>query len=175
MTDVIIYTDGSSSPADHSGGWAALLLASDREKVVTGAIADTTNQQMELMAAIGGLAALKRTRRWKVKLYSDSRYLIEGFNSGWLVRWQANGWLNYRNKPVANQALWEVLEQLAVIFDVEFEHVKGHAGHPINERVDRLASEARRLGIAERNQDHTGQVQSEGRRGSSGTVFVCKR
>jgi ribonuclease HI len=106
---------------------------------------------MELMAAIGALAALKRTRCWKVKIYSDSAYLVNCFKQQWYLKWQANGWMNYRNKPVANRELWETLESLVVLFDVEFEHVKGHAGHPINERVDRLASEARRLGLATTN------------------------
>jgi ribonuclease HI len=147
MPSISIYTDGSSSLADRSGGWAALLIAGDRKRVVTGWDYNTTNQRMELAAAIGGLAALRRGRRWKVELYSDSRYLTECFNKGWMVNWKTNGWMNYRNKPVANRDLWMSLESLVVLFDVEFKHVKGHAGHPINERVDRLASEARRLGI----------------------------
>lgn len=157
MPDVIVYTDGSSSPADGSGGWAALMLNGVRTKVVSGCASNTTNQRMELMAAIGGLTALKRTRRWKVKIYSDSAYLVNCFHQGWLPKWKANGWRNYRNKPVANQDLWERLEFLTLQFDVEFEHVKGHAGHRLNEQVDRLASEARRLGIERSNskQDHT--------------------
>lgn len=124
-----------------------MLIAKGHEKVVTGWESDTTNQRMELMAAIGAFTALKRTRRWKVKVYSDSAYLVNCFNQGWYIKWRSNGWLNYRNKPVANRELWETLESLVVLFDVEFEHVKGHAGNSINERVDRLASEARRLGI----------------------------
>lgn len=148
MTEITIFTDGSSSPADKSGGWGAILLANGREKVVSGYAFDTTNQRMELMAAIGGIAALKRTRRWKVKLYSDSAYLVNCFNQGWQVKWRSNGWLNYRNKPVANRELWETLESLVSLFDVEFIHVKGHSGHAMNERVDRIASEARRHGLA---------------------------
>lgn len=151
------------------------MLAGDREKIVSGWESETTNQRMELTAAIGGLAALKRRRRWEVKLYSDSRYLTECFNQEWYVKWIANGWLNYRNKPVANRDLWEALASLVVLFDVEFEHVKGHAGHPINERVDRLASEARRLGIAYRAQNYSKRVPSAEREGSSRVIFVCKR
>jgi ribonuclease HI len=142
--DVLIYTDGSSSPVDHSGGWAAILIAGTRARVVQGWEVDTTNQRMELRAAIGGLSALKRTRRWEVKVYSDSAYLVNCFLQGWLAKWRQNGWYTYRNKPVANRELWEQLELLAKRHDVEFEHVKGHAGHVLNERVDRLASEARR-------------------------------
>ena len=148
MTVVTIFTDGSSSPADKSGGWAALLIADGREKIVSGYESDTTNQRMELMAAIGALAALKPRRRWKVKLYSDSAYLVNCFLQGWYLKWRSNGWLNYRNKPVANRELWETLESLVALYDVEFIHVKGHAGHALNERVDVLASEARRLGLA---------------------------
>lgn len=154
-TNITIFTDGSSSPADKSGGWAALLLANGREKIVTGHEANSTNQRMELMAAIGALAALKRTRRWKVKLYSDSAYLVNCFQQQWYVKWRANGWLNYRNKPVANRELWETLESLVVLYDVEFIHVKGHAGHALNERVDGLASEARRAGLATRENQNT--------------------
>jgi ribonuclease HI len=151
VTDVVIFTDGSASVADKSGGWAALLIDSKgRERIITGYEADTTNQRMEIMAAIAALAALKRTRRWKVKLYSDSAYLVNCFKQHWYVKWRSNGWLNYRNKPVANRELWETLESLVVMYDVEFIHVKGHAGHALNERVDGLASEARRSGLATR-------------------------
>lgn len=148
MDHVVIFADGSASAADRSGGWGAILLYQGREKIVSGYTSDTTNQRMELMAAIGALAALKRTRRWKVKLYSDSAYLVNCFNQEWQVKWRSNGWMNYRNKPVANRELWETLESLVILFDVEFIHVKGHFGHAMNERVDRIASEARRLGLA---------------------------
>jgi ribonuclease HI len=172
-----MYTDGSSSPADKSGGWAALLLANGREKIVTGWESDTTNQRMELMAAIGGFTALKRRRRWGVKVYSDSAYLVNCFKQEWYVKWRANGWFNYRNKPVANRELWETLESLVVLYDVEFIHIKGHAGHPINERVDRLASEARRLGIeaARQIQDHPPRRESTHSEGSSYVCYICKR
>ena len=148
MKQVTIYTDGSASNRDRSGGWGAILLSDGREKIISGYESDTTNQRMELMAAIGALAALKPTRRWKVKLYSDSAYLVNCFIQEWHVKWRSNGWLNYRNKPVANRELWETLESLVALYDVEFIHIKGHAGHLMNERVDGLASEARRLGIA---------------------------
>lgn len=146
--DVIIYADGSSSSIDRSGGWAALLIYGGHEKIVTGYASDTTNQRMELMAAIGGLTALKRARRWKVKLYSDSAYVVNSFKEGWIEKWRTNGWLNYRNKSVANRDLWVTLHVLVSLYDVEFIHVKGHSGHVLNERVDRLASEARRQGLA---------------------------
>lgn len=151
---VVIYTDGSASSADGSGGWAALLVAKGRERVVTGYESDTTNQRMELMGAIAGLAALKPGRRWKVRIYSDSAYLVNCFNQGWIENWRSNGWVNYRNKPVANRDLWVTLHVLVSLYDVEFIHVKGHAGHTQNERVDRLASEARRLGLARNTENH---------------------
>lgn len=177
---VTIYTDGSSSPADKSGGWAALLIANGREKEVAGWEVDTTNQRMELMAAIGGLSALKQKRRWKVKLYSDSAYLVNCFLQEWYVKWRANGWLNYRNKPVANRELWETLESLVVLYDVEFIHVKGHAGHPVNERVDRLASEARRFGVdaistIRQEADNTSRAKSANRKGQGSPIYICKR
>ena len=156
LTEVTIFTDGSASNLDGSGGYAALLLANGREKIISGSAYNTTNQRMELMAAIQGLAALKRRRRrWKVKLYSDSAYVVNGFNQEWVVKWRANGWYNYRNKPVANRELWETLESLVVLHDVEFIHVKGHAGNVMNERVDGLASQARRLGLATRTTQTT--------------------
>jgi ribonuclease HI len=152
MTEVTIYCDGSASNRDRSGGWAAVLIDSKgREREISGYESDTTNQRMELMAAIGALAALKRARRWKVKVYSDSAYLVNCFKQEWIANWRYNGWLNYRNKPVANRELWETLESLVILYDVEFIHVKGHAGHAINERVDRMASEARRSGLATSN------------------------
>lgn len=150
MTDVIIFTDGSASNLDGSGGYAALLIAGEREKIVSGSAYNTTNQRMELMAVIQGLAALKRRRRWKVKVYSDSAYVVNGFRQEWVIKWRANGWYNYRNKPVANREMWETLESLVAIYDVEFIHIKGHAGNVMNERVDGLASQARRLGLASR-------------------------
>lgn len=153
--DVLIYTDGSASTVDRSGGWAAMLIAEGKEgprtKVVTGWDSDTTNQRMELKAAIGGLAALRRRRRLKVKVYSDSAYLVNCFVQGWISKWRAEGWRTYRNTAVANRDLWATLDRYVAIFDVEFEHVKGHAGHVLNEQVDRLASEARRQGIAKAN------------------------
>jgi ribonuclease HI len=151
---VVIYADGSSSSIDRSGGWAALLMSEGRERIVTGYESNTTNQRMELMAAIGGLTALKPGRRWEVKLYSDSAYVVNSFREGWIEKWRTNGWLNYRNKSVANRDLWVTLHVLVSLYDVEFIHVKGHSGHTQNERVDRLASEARRLGLARNSQNH---------------------
>jgi ribonuclease HI len=174
MADVTIFTDGSASPVDKSGGWGAILVSPGREKIVTGYTSNTTNQRMELMAAITALAALNPTRRWKVQLYSDSAYLVNCFKQGWIENWVANGWRNYRNKPVANRELWETLESLVVLYDVEFIHVKGHAGHAVNERVDRLASDARRQGIAtSRGKSQTHSQRS--RRASRNVQHVRER
>lgn len=156
MSDVIIYTDGSCSPKDRSGGYGAILIMDGREKIITGYESDTTNQRMELMGAIRGLAALRRIKRkkgrridlrWNVKLYTDSAYVVNAFRCNWIENWRRNGWRNYRNKPVANRELWETLDALAAHHHVEFIHVKGHAGNVLNERADRMASEARKAGI----------------------------
>jgi len=149
MSEVIIYTDGSCSSQDGSGGYGAILISNGRELIVTGHVSNTTNNRMELMAAVAGLAALKRRRRrrWKVKLYSDSAYLVNCFQCGWIPNWRAHEWMTYSGKPVANRELWETLESLVSLFDVEFIHVKGHSGHALNERADQIASEARKEGL----------------------------
>ena len=136
---VEIYTDGACSGNPGPGGWAALLRYGDTERVMAGAEALTTNNRMELRAAIEGLAALKRKSR--VDLHTDSQYVRRGITE-WLPRWKANGWKNSAKQPVANRDLWEMLETLTASHDVRFHWVKGHAGHPDNERVDAAARDA---------------------------------
>ncbi|MGO9987576.1 MAG: ribonuclease HI [Steroidobacteraceae bacterium] len=137
MTEVKLYTDGACRGNPGPGGWAALLIAGKERKEVSGAEAETTNNRMELMAAIGGLTALKR--RCTVQLYTDSRYVLQGFTE-WLPQWKARGWRTAAREPVKNQDLWEKLEQCAAAQDIQWHWVKGHSGHDGNEYVDRQAN-----------------------------------
>lgn len=138
-TLVEIFTDGACRGNPGPGGWAALLRYGDAEKLISGAEPETTNNRMELTAAIEGLAALKRPGR--VELTTDSQYVRQGITS-WLPRWKQNGWKTAARKTVKNQDLWQALDELAQRHSVAWHWVKGHSGHPENERVDRAANEA---------------------------------
>ena len=141
---VTIYTDGSCDTSSGRGGWAYLLVHQGRTKTASGFEAGTTNNRMELTAAVRALEALKEP--CSVTLVTDSEYLKKAFTDGWLRRWQANGWRTASRQPVKNQDLWlELLEQTAR-HDVKWSWTRGHAGHPQNEEVDRLALRARRGG-----------------------------
>jgi len=135
---VEIFTDGACSGNPGPGGWGALLRANGHEKTVTGGEAATTNNRMELMAAIAALESLKRPCR--VALYTDSSYVKNGITT-WLKGWKRNGWRTADKKPVKNAELWQRLEAAAAPHDVEWHWVKGHAGHVENERADALARE----------------------------------
>ena len=139
MTQVEIFTDGACRGNPGPGGWAALLVAGKERREVCGAEALTTNNRMELTAAISGLGALKR--RCAVKLYTDSKYVLQGITE-WLPGWKARGWRTAAREPVKNQDLWQLLDAAASSQDVEWIWVKGHSGHEGNEYVDRLANEA---------------------------------
>ncbi|HEV3008619.1 MAG TPA: ribonuclease HI [Burkholderiales bacterium] len=134
---VEVYTDGACRGNPGPGGWGALLRANGAEKELYGGEADTTNNRMELMAAIRALEALKRPSR--VKLYTDSIYVMKGITS-WIHDWKRRGWRTADKKPVKNEDLWRQLDELAAKHDVEWHWVKGHAGHPENERADQLAN-----------------------------------
>ena len=140
MKEVIIYTDGACSGNPGPGGWAAILIYGSHRKELCGGEKETTNQRMELMAAIEGLKALKEP--CKVKLYSDSAYLVNAFQQGWHEAWKEKGWKNSAGKPVANRELWEELLRLTEIHEVTFLKVKGHADDPLNNRCDQLATGA---------------------------------
>lgn len=137
MTEVEIYTDGACRGNPGPGGWAALLISGSERKEVSGAESATTNNRMELMAAIGALRALKR--RCAVKLYTDSKYVLQGYTE-WLPAWKARGWRTAAREPVKNQDLWEQLDAAAGAQDIEWHWVKGHSGHEQNEYVDQLAN-----------------------------------
>ena len=131
-----IYTDGSCLNNPGPGGWAAILVWGDHEKVLVGGDTETTNNRMELMAAIAALEAL--TRPVDVTLASDSTYLKDGITK-WINGWKKNGWKTAAKKPVANQDLWMRLDEAIKPHNITWAWVKGHAGHPMNERCDELA------------------------------------
>ena len=140
---VIIYTDGGASPNPGLGGWAAVLRspAHGAEREIRGAEADTTNNRMELTAAIQALRALKRP--CLVDLHTDSTYLRNAFEKGWLAKWRKNGWRNSQKQPVPNRDLWEELWALTQIHRVRWHWVKGHADDALNNRCDALVRRAR--------------------------------
>lgn len=139
-TDVVeIFTDGACRGNPGVGGWGALLRYKGKERELSGYLPDTTNNQMELMAAIQALEAL--TRPCDVVLTTDSQYLRQGITA-WLANWKRKGWRTAAGQPVKNQALWQRLDKAAARHNIEWHWVKGHSGHPDNERVDRLANRA---------------------------------
>ena len=135
---VIIHTDGACSGNPGPGGWGAILKFGDVEKELKGGEAHTTNNRMELMAAIQALEALKRPCR--VELHTDSQYVRNGI-SEWLPSWKARGWKTAAKAPVKNEDLWRRLDEARARHDVDWRWVKGHAGHDENERADQLARE----------------------------------
>ena len=137
--NIDIFTDGACSGNPGPGGWAAILRSGGHEKELSGGEKATTNNRMELMAAIQGLNALKRPCR--VTLSTDSRYVMDGLTK-WIKGWQKNGWKTAAKQPVKNADLWQALIAAAKPHRIEWLWVKGHAGHPDNERADKLASDA---------------------------------
>lgn len=134
---VMIYTDGACSGNPGPGGWGAVLMIGDHKKEISGAEPDTTNNRMELLAAIKGISALKK--KCDVMLFSDSAYLVRAFNEGWLENWVKNNWRKSNNAPVENQDLWERLYALVKNHTVTFVKVKGHSDNEWNNRCDALA------------------------------------
>lgn len=139
---VDLYTDGACSGNPGRGGWAAVLLASGRQKEISGYEPDTTNNRMELTAVIRGLACLKFP--CEVTVYSDSAYVINAFRQNWLVNWKRNGWKNASRQEVSNRDLWEQLDSLVERHKVTWVKVKGHSDNKYNNRCDELAVAAYR-------------------------------
>lgn len=133
---VDIYTDGACSGNPGPGGWGALMLCNGEEKELCGGEVETTNNRMEMLAAVQALQALKKPTR--VRLHTDSTYLKDGITK-WINNWKRNGWRTAAKKPVKNADLWQLLEEVMEPHDVEWHWVKGHSGHPENERADELA------------------------------------
>jgi ribonuclease HI len=149
VTEVVIYTDGACSGNPGPGGWGVVLQGGGRERELYGGDVQTTNNRMELMAAIQALEALQRPTT--VTLYTDSKYLLDGITK-WIHGWQRNGWLTSAKKPVKNDDLWRRLTAAMGPHEITWNWVKGHAGDPGNERADELA----RRGI----EDATGVAQA---------------
>jgi len=143
MKTVRIFTDGACEGNPGPGGWATILVSSEHRRELSGFEPATTNNRMELRAALEGLRALKE--RCEVDLYTDSQYLRNGMES-WLARWKTNEWRTADRKPVKNADLWRSLDEVAHAHRVRWHWIRGHDGHPENERCDALANEAIRRG-----------------------------
>jgi len=142
--DITVYTDGACSGNPGPGGWAALLIYGDKERVITGAEKDTTNNRMELAAVVESLRVLKEP--CIVRIHTDSAYIANAFNDKWIDNWIRRGWKTAAKKPVKNQDLWKDLLSLMEKHEVSFIKVKGHSDDELNNRVDGLAVEALKLG-----------------------------
>lgn len=140
MKDIVIYTDGACSGNPGPGGWGVVLFYGENKKELSGFEEETTNNRMELMAAIQALQALKEP--CKVKIHSDSAYVVNCFKQGWHKNWVKNGWKNSKKQPVENQDLWKQLLSLMEDHQVEYIKVKGHSDNQWNNRCDELATGA---------------------------------
>lgn len=139
MDTVTIVTDGSCLGNPGPGGWAALLQCGPHEKMLSGGVAESTNNRMELTAVLHGLQALKRP--CAVTLVTDSQLVAKGLTE-WLPQWQARNWQTTKRQPVKNREAWEAIAEVMAAHTIRVEHVPGHAGHPLNERVDQVARQA---------------------------------
>ncbi|MCH5303534.1 MAG: ribonuclease HI [Ruminococcus sp.] len=137
MKYVEIYTDGACKGNPGPGGWGAILRYNNVEKEISGGVAQTTNNRMELMAVVNALSLLKEP--CKVTLYSDSQYIINALTRGWARKWQSNNWMRNKTEKTLNSDLWDLLLELCDTHEVEPIWVRGHSGNPDNERCDRLA------------------------------------
>lgn len=139
QAQVVIFTDGACKGNPGPGGWGALLRCNGIEKTLFGAEKQTTNNRMEMMAAIKALASLEQS--CSIDLYTDSQYLRLGMTT-WLPKWKIQAWKNSQKQPVKNMDLWKELDRLSHLHQISWHWVKGHSGHPENERVDALANQA---------------------------------
>ena len=140
MKQVTIFCDGACSGNPGPGGWGAILIFGEHRLEISGYEAETTNQKMEMKAALAALERLKEP--CDVRLVSDSAYLINGFSQKWLDKWQKNGWQTSKKTPVENQELWKALLVQSQKHNIDWVKIKGHAGNPENERCDELARQA---------------------------------
>jgi ribonuclease HI len=141
IKSIQIFSDGACSGNPGPGGWGAILRYKNNEKEISGGQRNTTNNQMELMAVISALETLKEP--CQVEIFTDSQYIANAFNKGWLAAWQKNGWRTSGKKPVKNKELWERLVVQAEKHELQWSWIRGHSGHPENERCDQLAVAAR--------------------------------
>ena len=142
--DVHVYTDGSCDTTTGNGGWGYIINYRGQQKTASGYEANTTNNRMELTAAVQALSNLRE--HCIVTLVTDSEYLKRAFTDGWLDSWQQNGWRTSKRQPVKNQDLWRKLIELSEFHQITWSWVRGHTGHKANERADKLALEARKRG-----------------------------
>ena len=139
LKNIVLYTDGACSGNPGPGGWGAVLMYKNAKKQISGFEPDTTNNRMELTAVIKGLLCLKE--RCMVEVYTDSAYVLNAFQKGWIVAWENNGWKTANKKPVENQDLWHALLNLTKDHVVHFNKVKGHSTDEINNLCDKLATD----------------------------------
>lgn len=156
MKEVSIYTDGACSGNPGKGGFGVILNYMGKKKEISKGYKCTTNNRMEIMAALAGLNAL--TEPCKVILYSDSKYLVDSVNKGWIASWQKNGWKNSKKEKVKNRELFEELIELMNVHEVEYRWVKGHDGHSENERCDYLATSAAKADNLEEDTGYTDNI-----------------
>jgi ribonuclease HI len=140
LKQIVIHIDGACSGNQGPGGYGVVLVYKNRRKELSGGFQNTTNNRMEIMAAIKGIEALKE--RCKVTICCDSRYLVDSINKGWVLKWKAKGWMRNKREPALNVDLWERLLKLCELQDVEFQWIKGHSGNKENERCNYLATQA---------------------------------
>lgn len=140
MEKVLIYTDGACSGNPGPGGWGTILMYKDVQKEISGGVAQTTNNIMEITAVIEGLKLLKH--KCEVEIYSDSAYVVNAFNNKWIYGWMKNNWINSSKEPVKNKELWQELYGLVKQHEVKFIKVKGHSDNKYNNRCDELARNA---------------------------------
>lgn len=140
MEDVTIYTDGACSGNPGPGGWGAILMYGEKQKEISGGKKDTTNNVMEITAVVEALKLLKYP--CEVTVYSDSAYVVNCFEQGWIYNWKKNGWKTSGKEPVKNKELWEELYELTKVHKVAFQKVKGHSDNEYNNRCDELARKA---------------------------------
>lgn len=166
MKEVTIYTDGAAKGNPGRGGFGTLLVYKGQEKEISAGFERTTNNRMELLAAIAGLETLNAACR--VSLHSDSRYLVDAMNKGWLKGWKSRGWTRANQQHLKNRDLWQRLDAAAAPHRIEWRWVRGHAGHAENERCDQLADAATRSRVLEVD---SGFLAEEARNGAQGDLI----
>ena len=139
MDKILIYTDGACSGNPGPGGWGAILMYKEHKKELSGGCKNTTNNIMEITAVLEALKQLKYPCNSEVEIYSDSAYVVNAFNNGWIYNWKKNNWKTSTKGPVKNKELWEELYTLVKKYNVEFVKVKGHSDNELNNRCDELA------------------------------------